>query len=113
MSLFPPVDAAVLQNNPEFAILYGKLTHVVLNPDGSTKEDPAAKERAAVREELDRRRLAAAKNISSPVPLPPPPPTQSRHQGRPGCGRNTNNRHHNHLRSSNNRASPSPWSTSY
>lgn len=50
MSTFPPVDAAVLQNNPDFAILYGKLTHVVLNPDGSTKEDPAAKERAAVRE---------------------------------------------------------------
>ncbi|KAH8694814.1 hypothetical protein BGZ61DRAFT_352267 [Ilyonectria robusta] len=62
MSTFPPVDAAVLQNNPDFAILYGKLTHVVLNPDGSTKEDPAAKERAAVREELDRRRLEAAKN---------------------------------------------------
>ncbi|KAH7134801.1 hypothetical protein B0J13DRAFT_626001 [Dactylonectria estremocensis] len=62
MSAFPPVDAAVLKSNPDFAILYGRLTNVVLNPDGSTKEDPAAKERAAVREELDRRRLASAKN---------------------------------------------------
>ncbi|KAH7146537.1 hypothetical protein EDB81DRAFT_496156 [Dactylonectria macrodidyma] len=62
MSAFPPVDAAVLKSNPNFALLYGKLTNVVLNPDGSTKEDPAAKERAAVREELDQRRLAAAKN---------------------------------------------------
>ncbi|KAK7403689.1 hypothetical protein QQX98_010533 [Neonectria punicea] len=77
MSLFPPVDAAVLQNNPDFANLYGKLTHVVLNPDGSTKEDPAAKERAAVREELNRRRVAAAKDhlltraIASATPADP------------------------------------------
>lgn len=48
--MFPPVDEAVLQQNPDFANLYSKLTKVILNPDGSTKEDPAAKQRAAVRE---------------------------------------------------------------
>jgi hypothetical protein len=50
MTAFPPVDDAVLQNNPDFSNLYNKLTNVILNPDGSTKEDPAAKERAVVRE---------------------------------------------------------------
>lgn len=48
--MFPPVEDSVLQNNPDFANLYNKLTNLVLNPDGSTKEDPRAKERAAVRE---------------------------------------------------------------
>ncbi|KAI5456296.1 hypothetical protein BGZ63DRAFT_366905 [Mariannaea sp. PMI_226] len=62
MSTFPPVDESVLKNNPDFANLYKKLTHVILNPDGSTKDDPATKERAAVREELDRRRITAAKH---------------------------------------------------
>lgn len=50
MAMFPPVGDSVLQNNPDFANLYNKLTDLVLNPDGSTKEDPRAKERAAVRE---------------------------------------------------------------
>lgn len=50
MAMFPPVEDSVLQNNPDFANLYSKLTNLVLNPDGSTKEDPRAKERAAVRE---------------------------------------------------------------
>ncbi|KAM0419016.1 hypothetical protein ACHAPT_012067 [Fusarium lateritium] len=62
MTTFPPVDGAVLQNNPDFANLYNKLTNLLLNPDGSTKEDPVAKERATVREELDRRRLTSAKH---------------------------------------------------
>lgn len=48
--MFPPVDDSVLKANPDFALLYGKLTNVVLNPDGSTKEDPAAKERKRVKE---------------------------------------------------------------
>lgn len=48
--MFPPVDDAVLQNNPDFAALYKTLTTVVLNPDGSTKNDAAAKERDAVQE---------------------------------------------------------------
>ena len=48
--MFPPVDADVLEDNPDFAALYNTLTKAVLNPNGSTKNDPAAKERAAVRE---------------------------------------------------------------
>jgi hypothetical protein len=46
------VDDAVLQSNPDFAILYNKLSKVKLNPDGSTKDDPAAKERDRVKEVL-------------------------------------------------------------
>ena len=47
--MFPPVEDAVFQHNPEFAALYKTLTTAILNPDGSTKNDPAAKERNAVR----------------------------------------------------------------
>ncbi|RMJ10044.1 hypothetical protein CDV36_010337 [Fusarium kuroshium] len=78
MTAFPPVDDAVLQNNPDFSNLYNKLTNVILNPDGSTKEDPAAKERAVVREELDRRRLISAKHhiltraVATATPSTPP-----------------------------------------
>jgi hypothetical protein len=48
--MLPPIDEAVLQNNPEFAGLYSKLTTSVFNPDGSTKNPPAAKERRMVSE---------------------------------------------------------------
>lgn len=48
--MLSPIDEAVLQNNPDFATLYTTLTTVILNPDGSTKADVNAKERAAVRE---------------------------------------------------------------
>jgi hypothetical protein len=48
--MLPPIEEAVLQNNPEFAALYNTLTTVILNPNGSTKNDPATKEREAVRE---------------------------------------------------------------
>lgn len=48
--MLPPVEDAVLQNNPDFAALYTTLTTVILNPDASTKNDPAAKERNAARE---------------------------------------------------------------
>ncbi|KAF4981797.1 hypothetical protein FZEAL_2470 [Fusarium zealandicum] len=81
--MFPPVDSSVLQNNPDFENLYKKLTNVVLNPDGSTKEDPAAKERAAVREELNRRRLVWAKHhlltraIATATPSSTPPATKA------------------------------------
>lgn len=51
--MFPPVEDSILQNNPDFTNLYNKLTNVVLNPDGSTKNDPRAKERATVREVRD------------------------------------------------------------
>ena len=48
--MFPPIDDAVLKNNPDFAALYNTLTTAILNPNGSTKHDASAKERDAVRE---------------------------------------------------------------
>lgn len=50
--MLPPVDSTVLQNNPDFAILYKTLTTVILNPNGSTKADPKAKQREAVKQVL-------------------------------------------------------------
>lgn len=49
--MLPPVEEAVLQNNPEFAVLYSTLTSAILNPDGTTKDDKShvARERDAVR----------------------------------------------------------------
>lgn len=49
VKMLPPVEEAVLQSNPEFAALYSTLSTVILNPDGTTKNDPSAKERQAVR----------------------------------------------------------------
>lgn len=48
--MLPPADERVLRENPKFAELYKMLTTVVLNPDGTTKNDPKEKERAAVEE---------------------------------------------------------------
>ena len=48
--MFPPVEASVLENNPDFASLYKNLTSSVLNADGTTRADPASKARDAVRE---------------------------------------------------------------
>ncbi|KAK4124667.1 hypothetical protein N657DRAFT_680608 [Parathielavia appendiculata] len=59
--MLPLVDDTVLQNNPDFAALYSKLTTSILNADGSTKNHPAAKERSRVTEELNEYRLKAAK----------------------------------------------------
>ncbi|KAL1855354.1 hypothetical protein Daus18300_011072 [Diaporthe australafricana] len=78
--MLPPVEEAVLQNNPEFAALYSTLTTAVLNPDGTTKDDKsqAARERHA---ELDAHRLASAKQhllaqaISAAVGPEPPRPS--------------------------------------
>ena len=49
-AMLPPVEQSVLENNPEFAALYSKLTTSLLNPDGASKNDPAAKERRLVSE---------------------------------------------------------------
>lgn len=48
--MLPPIKESVLNDNPDFANLYKKLTTTVLNSDGSTKNDPAANEQAAVHE---------------------------------------------------------------
>ncbi|KAI0191329.1 hypothetical protein F4808DRAFT_396233 [Astrocystis sublimbata] len=59
--MLPPVDDSVLKNNPRFQQLYHTLTTAVLNPDGSTKIDPAAEKRDAVSQELKAYRLKAAR----------------------------------------------------
>lgn len=48
--MLPPVDTSLLAANPAFEQLYNSLTTTVLNSDGSTKNDPAAQQREAVRE---------------------------------------------------------------
>jgi hypothetical protein len=47
MVMFPPIEDAVLQNNPKFAALHKTLTTRILNPDGSSKTLTAADREAA------------------------------------------------------------------
>ncbi|TLS23035.1 uncharacterized protein PpBr36_06127 [Pyricularia pennisetigena] len=81
--MIPPVEDAVLQENPEFATLYNTLTTAILNPDGSSKNDPSSKERQATQQKLKTHRLKAAKQhllvhaLSTAAP-PPPPSAPSR-----------------------------------
>ncbi|KXH29766.1 hypothetical protein CSIM01_05532 [Colletotrichum simmondsii] len=90
--MLPPVEASVLQNNPEFAALHHTLTTAILNPDGSTRK-PATKEHDAIQNvgfpsaELADHRFTAAKehllisaisNTAPPEPKPAPPRTISR-----------------------------------
>ncbi|KAL1841807.1 hypothetical protein VTJ49DRAFT_6560 [Mycothermus thermophilus] len=91
--MLPPVDDTILQNNPDFASLYAKLTTSILNPDGSSKSLPAAKEQGLVTEALNEYRLKAAKQHllidalrnADPQALAakqaPPPPSVSRRAG--------------------------------
>lgn len=46
--MLPPVEQSILDNNPDFASLHHTLTTVILNPDGSTKNDILRKERESV-----------------------------------------------------------------
>lgn len=48
--MFPPVEASVLAENPDFASLYTTLTTEVLNADGTTRVETDSKARGAVRE---------------------------------------------------------------
>jgi hypothetical protein len=48
--MLPPIDEAVLQNNPKFAALHSTLADYILNPSGSTKKQAGQKERDAVSE---------------------------------------------------------------
>ncbi|RYP08671.1 hypothetical protein DL764_001799 [Monosporascus ibericus] len=74
--MLPPVDVAVLKNNPDFERVYKKVTGVLLNPDGSTRNDVLAKKREAVREELREHRLKATRRhllrhaLRTAIPLP-------------------------------------------
>jgi hypothetical protein len=45
--MFPPIEDAILQNNPKFAALHKTLTTRILNPDGSSKTLTAADREAA------------------------------------------------------------------
>ncbi|KAF6811176.1 hypothetical protein CSOJ01_05855 [Colletotrichum sojae] len=85
--MIPPVEDAVLKNNPQFAALHHTLTTAILNPDGSSKK-PLTKEQSATQEiaadnqqELADHRHAAARNhlltralshTSPPEPKPAP-----------------------------------------
>ncbi|KAI1087314.1 hypothetical protein F5B19DRAFT_78730 [Rostrohypoxylon terebratum] len=60
--MLPPIDEAVLKANPDFDRLYKTLTGSLLNPDGSSKSnDPTAKKRDGVRDELRAHRLKATR----------------------------------------------------
>jgi hypothetical protein len=48
--MLPPIEDAILQNNPKFALLHANLTANILNANGSTKAHPKQKERDAVTE---------------------------------------------------------------
>ncbi|KAK3990793.1 hypothetical protein QBC44DRAFT_324747 [Cladorrhinum sp. PSN332] len=78
--MIPPVDDSVLRNNPQFAELYTTLTTVILNPDGSTRKDPAAKKRAVVRKQLDEYRLQTAKEtiLINAISTADPKPIESK-----------------------------------
>ncbi|KAL6854050.1 hypothetical protein J3F83DRAFT_755773 [Trichoderma novae-zelandiae] len=81
--MFPPVEQKILQSNPEFAKLYRVITTAILNPDGSTKEDAEAKDRAAVQKGLDKHRHKAARHylleraIATATPPEPKPPSST------------------------------------
>ncbi|RCI14142.1 hypothetical protein L249_6054 [Ophiocordyceps polyrhachis-furcata BCC 54312] len=60
--MLPPLDEETLRNNPAFANLYSSLTQTFLHPDGSTRHDEEAEERAAVEQELDKWRFSTAKD---------------------------------------------------
>ena len=107
--MLPPVEDAVLKNNLEFAALYSTLTATILNPDGSTRKDAAAKERSAVREvcgrlanqsrskwshslclqELNEYRLKAAKErlLSHAISVADPQSMQAKHVPAPSLTR--------------------------
>ncbi|KAJ0103843.1 hypothetical protein J7T55_002175 [Diaporthe amygdali] len=74
--MLPPVEDAVLQNNPEFAALYSTLCTVVLNPDGTTKDDKSqvAIERDAVRQ-VQSTKPNCPQAVSAAVPPEPARPS--------------------------------------
>ncbi|KAI9799265.1 MAG: hypothetical protein M1833_004143 [Piccolia ochrophora] len=60
--MFPPVERAVFQQNPEFEKLYSHLTTSLLENDGSTKNGPRADEHKALQEKLKTAQTEAAKS---------------------------------------------------
>ncbi|KAH8687341.1 hypothetical protein BGZ60DRAFT_465706 [Tricladium varicosporioides] len=60
--MLPPIDDSILQCNPKFAALHATLVNNILNPNGSTKHDPAQRERDVVSTELKVARIKSAKS---------------------------------------------------
>ncbi|PQE27640.1 diphthamide biosynthesis protein [Rutstroemia sp. NJR-2017a BBW] len=60
--MLPPIEEAILHSNPKFKKLHERLSAEILNPDGSTKNHPAQKERDAVAASLKAARIEAAKS---------------------------------------------------
>ncbi|KAI1434040.1 hypothetical protein GGR50DRAFT_450258 [Xylaria sp. CBS 124048] len=84
--MLPLIDDNILKKNPRFEKLYNTLTTEILNADGSTKIDPSAERRDAVRQELKAYRLKAARvhllrtAISTAVSDQASQPKQDEHQ---------------------------------
>ncbi|TDZ38497.1 Uncharacterized protein C8035_v004811 [Colletotrichum spinosum] len=72
--MLPPVEHAVLQNNPDFAALHHTLTTAILNPDGSSKK-PYTREQSAIQNELADHNFTAAKThlLTSALATTAPP----------------------------------------
>ncbi|KAH8647119.1 hypothetical protein BX600DRAFT_555387 [Xylariales sp. PMI_506] len=80
--MLPPINEAVFKANPEFENLYKSLTLNYLHPDGSTKEDAAAKDRDRIRSELREYRLKDTKRhlLENALSSAPPPSSQPARQ---------------------------------
>lgn len=81
--MIPPIDHAVLEANPQFALLHKALTTKLLNPDASTKDHPTQRERDARAQELRERQLEAAKTRLMKSALVNMPLTETKRSVRP------------------------------
>ncbi|KAI0454280.1 hypothetical protein F5B21DRAFT_246884 [Xylaria acuta] len=112
--MLPPVDDGVLETNPRFEKLYTTITTSILNPDGSTKIDPSAQQRDAVRQELKAYRLKAARvhllrtAIATAVPSQTPQPANHEDEQRRQQPRQ--NQHGRHKPRSQSQLQPQPES---
>lgn len=89
--MLPPVEQSILDNNPDFASLHHTLTTVILNPDGSTKNDILRKERESVHNDLRAHRKTHAKHhllthaLATATPPPAPAPKGTIGKPRPAA----------------------------